>query len=124
MLISLPVQNGRHLKKSYFSHLTDFSAMAPYPIFFRALKTIIMPNFMLLTESEQFISALLFVKCRRCAIVHPLVGTHDCLVTRNYIITRKKAPNILISKHLRALFLKRPTCSSRDMRNCTHKVDA
>ena len=35
--------------------------MAPYPIFFRALKTIIMPNFMLLTESEQFkhISALL-----------------------------------------------------------------
>ena len=28
--------------------------MAPYPIFFRALKTIIMPNFMLLTESEQF----------------------------------------------------------------------
>ena len=27
--------------------------MAPYPIFFRALKTIIMPNFMLLTESEQ-----------------------------------------------------------------------
>ena len=37
--------------------------MAPYPIFFRALKTIIMPNFMLLTESEQFkhISALLMV---------------------------------------------------------------
>ena len=37
--------------------------MAPYPIFFRALKTIIMPNFMLLTESEQFkhISALLKV---------------------------------------------------------------
>ena len=36
--------------------------MAPYPIFFRALKTIIMPNFMLLTESEQFkhISALLY----------------------------------------------------------------
>ena len=35
--------------------------MAPYPIFFRALKTIIMPNFMLLTESEQLkhISALL-----------------------------------------------------------------
>ena len=62
MLISLPVQNGRHFKNSYFSHLTDFSAMAPYPIFFRALKTIIMPNFMLLTESEQFkhISALLF----------------------------------------------------------------
>ena len=54
MLISLPVQNGRHFKNSYFSHLTDFSAMAPYPIFFRALKTIIMPNFMLLTESEQF----------------------------------------------------------------------
>ena len=27
--------------------------MAPCPIFFRALKTIIMPNFMLLTESEQ-----------------------------------------------------------------------
>ena len=61
MLISLPVQNGRHFKNSYFSHLTDFSAMAPYPIFFRALKTIIMPNFILLTESEQFkhISALL-----------------------------------------------------------------
>ena len=37
---------------SYFSHLTDFLAMAPYPIFFRALKTIIMPNFILLTESE------------------------------------------------------------------------
>ena len=37
--------------------------MAPYPIFFRALKTIIMPNFMLLTESEQLkhISALLTV---------------------------------------------------------------
>ena len=37
--------------------------MAPYPIFFRALKTIIMPNFMLLTESEQLkhISALLLV---------------------------------------------------------------
>ena len=53
--------NGRHNKKSYFSHLTDFLAMAPYRIFFRALKTIIMPNFMLLTESEQFkhISALL-----------------------------------------------------------------
>ena len=35
--------------------------MAPYPIFFRALKTTIMPSFMLLTESEQFkhISALL-----------------------------------------------------------------
>ena len=35
--------------------------MAPYPIFFRALKTIILPNFMLLTESEQLkhISALL-----------------------------------------------------------------
>ena len=35
--------------------------MAPYPIFLRALKTIIMPNFMLLTESEQLkhISALL-----------------------------------------------------------------
>ena len=35
--------------------------MAPYPIFFRVLKTIIMPNFMLLTESEQLkhISALL-----------------------------------------------------------------
>ena len=64
MLISLPVQNGRHFKKSYFSHLTDFLAMAPYPIFFRALKTIIMPNFMLLTESEQFkhISALLYTQ--------------------------------------------------------------
>ena len=38
--------------------------MAPYPIFFRALKTIIMPNFMLLTESEQLkhISALLLAK--------------------------------------------------------------
>ena len=37
--------------------------MAPYLIFFRALKTIIMPNFMLLTESEQLkhISALLLV---------------------------------------------------------------
>ena len=37
--------------------------MAPYPIFFRALKTIIMPNFMLLTESEQLkhISALLLL---------------------------------------------------------------
>ena len=37
--------------------------MAPYPIFFRALKTIIMPNFMLLTESEQLkhISALLLM---------------------------------------------------------------
>ena len=37
--------------------------MAPYPIFLRALKTIIMPNFMLLTESEQLkhISALLLV---------------------------------------------------------------
>ena len=123
MLISLPVQNGRHFKKSYFSHLTDFSAMAPYPIFFRALKTIITPNFMLLTESEQFISALLFVKCRRCAIIDPLVGTHDCLVTRNYIITRKKAPNIKANT-FRLLFLKRPTCSSRDMRNCIHKVDA
>ena len=35
--------------------------MAPYSVFCRALKTIIMPNFMLLTESEQFkhISALL-----------------------------------------------------------------
>ena len=35
--------------------------MAPYPIFFTALKTIITPNFMLLTESEQLkhISALL-----------------------------------------------------------------
>ena len=35
--------------------------MAPYPILFRALKTIIMPNFMLLTESDQLkhISALL-----------------------------------------------------------------
>ena len=61
MLISLLVQNGRHNKKSYFSHLTDFLAMAPYPVFFRALETIIMPNFMLLTESEQLkhISALL-----------------------------------------------------------------
>ena len=50
------------IKTSYFSHLTDFLEMAPYPIFFRALKTIIMPNFMLLTESEQFkhISALLY----------------------------------------------------------------
>ena len=40
--------------------------MAPYPIFLRALKTIIMPNFMLLTESEQFkhISALLFQSSR------------------------------------------------------------
>ena len=69
MLISLPVQNGRHFKKSYFSHLTDFLAMAPYPIFFRALKTIIMPNFMLLTESEQLkhLSATLvyFFKFRR-----------------------------------------------------------
>ena len=39
----------------------DFLMMAPYPIFFRALKTSIMLNFMLLTESEQFkhISALL-----------------------------------------------------------------
>ena len=38
--------------------------MAPYPIFFRALKAIIMPNFMLLTKSEQFkhISALLFLE--------------------------------------------------------------
>ena len=37
--------------------------MAPYPIFFKALKTIIMPSFMLLTESEQLkrISALLQV---------------------------------------------------------------
>ena len=61
---------------------------------------------MLLTESEQFISALLFVKCRRCAIVHPLVGTHDCLVTRNYIITRKKAPNIKANTGLQVLFLK------------------
>ena len=63
MLISLPVQNGSHNKKSYFSHLTDSLEMAPYPIFFRALKTIIMPNFMLLTESEQLkhISALLVV---------------------------------------------------------------
>ena len=52
--------------------------MAPYPIFFRALKTIIMPNFMLLTESEQLkhMSALLWVSlpthksaklsCNRC----------------------------------------------------------
>ena len=41
--------------------LSDVLAMAPYPIFFGALKTIIMPNFMLLTESEQLkhISALL-----------------------------------------------------------------
>ena len=47
--------------KLLISHLTDVLAMAPYPIFFRALKTIIMPNFMLLTESEQLkhISALL-----------------------------------------------------------------
>ena len=39
--------------------------MAPYPIFFRALKTIILPNFMLLTESEQLkhISALLLAQC-------------------------------------------------------------
>ena len=38
--------------------------MAPYPFFFRALKTIIMPNFLLLTESEQLkhISALLLVE--------------------------------------------------------------
>ena len=37
--------------------------MAPYPIFLSALKTVIMPIFVLLTESEQFkhISALLFV---------------------------------------------------------------
>ena len=62
MLVSLPIQNGRHFKNSYFLHLTDFSAMAPYPTFFRALKTIIMPNVMPLTESEQFkhISALLY----------------------------------------------------------------
>ena len=55
------------IKKSYFSHLTDFLAMAPYPIFFRALKTIIMPNFMLLTESEQLkhISALLNLFLRK-----------------------------------------------------------
>ena len=35
--------------------------MAPYPIFLSALKTVIMPIFVLLTESEQFkhISALL-----------------------------------------------------------------
>ena len=41
--------------------------MAPYPIFFRALKTIIMPNFMLLTESEQlkYISAILHQKLKR-----------------------------------------------------------
>ena len=41
--------------------------MALYPIFFRALKTIIMPSFMLLTESEQFkhISALLLVEIKK-----------------------------------------------------------
>ena len=39
--------------KLFLSHLTDFLAMAAYPIFFRALKTIIMPNSKLLTESEQ-----------------------------------------------------------------------
>ena len=61
MLISLPVQNGRHFKKSYFTHLTDFYGDGTISYLFRALKTIIMPNFMLLTESEQskHISALL-----------------------------------------------------------------
>ena len=41
--------------------LTVVLAMAPYPIFLSALKTVIMPIFVLLTESEQFkhISALL-----------------------------------------------------------------
>ena len=29
----------------------------------------------------------------RCAIIHPLVGTHDCVVRRNYH-EHKKAPNI------------------------------
>ena len=50
--------------------------MAPYPIFFRALKTIIMPNFMLLTESEQFkhISALLF---GAETVVKPTLINHD-----------------------------------------------
>ena len=44
--------------------LTVVLAMAPYPIFLSALKTVIMPIFVLLTESEQFkhISALLVVK--------------------------------------------------------------
>ena len=44
--------------------LTVVLAMAPYPIFLSALKTVIMPIFVLLTESEQFkhISALLFHK--------------------------------------------------------------
>ena len=43
--------------------LTVVLAMAPYPIFLSALKTVIMPIFVLLTESEQFkhISALLNV---------------------------------------------------------------
>ena len=34
--------------------LTVVLAMAPYPIFLSALKTVIMPIFVLLTESEQF----------------------------------------------------------------------
>ena len=45
--------------------------MAPYPIFLSALKTVIMPIFVILTESEQFkhISALLLVKKSACMLV-------------------------------------------------------
>ena len=71
MSISLPVQSSRHFKTPIFLHLTDFLVMAPYPIFLKALKTVIMRNLMLLTESEQFkhISALLVCNSSKTEVI-------------------------------------------------------
>ena len=54
-----------------------------------------------------------------CAILYPLVRTTTALLRG---IHEKKKPRILKRTPSGSFFFKRPTCSSSDMRNCTHKV--
>ena len=83
-----------------------------------------LPRSWLLLLQQLNIKLMSVVKCRPLRN-HPSLGwyTHDCLVTQNY--HEKKKPRIFKKRTPSgSFFFKRPTCSSRDMRNCTYIVGA